>query len=315
MQKENKKTIMKKLINIIGKIITVLSVLFIAAAIYRLGFDFTAVKNIPQFILMIFIGGIIICITVFLLGMAWGEWLNFFSKKKNSMRSIVCVYAKANIGKYLPGNVMHYVERNMFAGELGISQKKIALSSILEIAGQTGIAVVIAFCFSQNQLRQALVDLGAEAYIKYLMAAAFILPVVLLGLVIGFRKKIKKILEGYTFSGFLLTLLKSVILYAIVLIAGGVILVALFVYMGGQPDFQVALQMVSAYIISWVLGFVVPGAPGGIGVREFVLTLLLGKVVGTELILTLSIMHRLTTIIGDFMAYLIRLVIKENRYK
>lgn len=70
--------------------------------------------------------------------------------------------------------------------------------------------------------------------------------------------------------------------------------------------------MVSAYIISWVLGFVVPGAPGGIGVREFVLTLLLGKTVGAELILTLSIMHRLTTIIGDFMAYLILLLIKEK---
>lgn len=75
---------------------------------------------------------------------------------------------------------------------------------------------------------------------------------------------------------------------------------------------SVALQLVAGYIIAWVLGFVVPGAPGGIGVREFVLTLLLGNVVGKELILTLSILHRLITIIGDFMAYVVRVFFSKK---
>lgn len=308
-----KKAGMKTLINIVGKVITVLSLVFIVSAVYRLGFDFGTVKNVPGFLLLMLFGGVVICITVFLLGMAWGQWLNFFSQKRNAMKEIVCVYAKANIGKYLPGNVMHYVERNMFAGNMGISQKKIALSSIFEVAGQAGIAVVIAFCFSQKQLQESLVNLGVANYAGYFAAAAVAGFVAVAALCYWFRDKLRKLLEGYTWKGFLAAGVKSVSLYAVVLLAGGLILVALYVFMGGTVSFPVAMQLVAGYIIAWVLGFVVPGAPGGIGVREFVMTLLLGGVVGKELILTLSILHRLVTIVGDFMAYMVRLLFSVTK--
>ncbi|MCI8483826.1 MAG: hypothetical protein HFH41_05755 [Lachnospiraceae bacterium] len=310
-----KKAVIKKIVNVIGKVITILSLVFIVMAIRKLGFDFSAVDNIPQFLLQIILGGIVICATVFLLGIAWGQWLNFFSQKHNSMKSIVCVYAKANIGKYLPGNVMHYVERNMFAGNMGISQKKIALSSVFEVAGQAGIAVVIAFCFSQNQLQEALQNLGVDHYAGYL--TALILLAIFITVILGtkFRRKIQEVLAGYTIKEFLLTLCNSLFLYAAVLLAGGAILVSLYIFMGGTINFSVALQLVAGYIIAWVLGFVVPGAPGGIGVREFVLTLLLGSVVGEELILTLSVLHRLVTIIGDFLAYIVRIFFQDKEIR
>ena len=72
------------------------------------------------------------------------------------------------------------------------------------------------------------------------------------------------------------------------------------------------LLIISGYIIAWVLGFIVPGAPGGIGVRELVITLLLGSVVGESMVVTLSVTHRLITIIGDFMAYLVRFLIQPK---
>lgn len=68
-------------------------------------------------------------------------------------------------------------------------------------------------------------------------------------------------------------------------------------------------------MIAWVLGFIIPGAPGGIGVRETALTLLLTPVTGRDMIVVLSVLHRLVTVAGDFTSYLLRKKlwrIKEN---
>lgn len=311
VMRENRKSTLKKAANIIGRIVTLFSVVFVIVAVYRLGFDFSAVKNVTAFILLTVVGSIIISITVFLLGIAWGEWLNFFSKKKNPMKDIVSVYAKANIGKYLPGNVMHYVERNMFAGNLGISQRKVALSSILEIVCQAGIAFVLAVCFSKNQLSDALANLGINKFSIYVLVGVIVFVVIFISVVYCFRNKIKDLFASYTVRGFLVTVAKNIIIYATVLILGGMILIALYIFMGGKLEFQSAIKILTGYIIAWILGFVVPGAPGGIGVREFVLALLLGNLVGNELILTLSIMHRLITILGDFLAYVLRIWIMK----
>ena len=83
-------------------------------------------------------------------------------------------------------------------------------------------------------------------------------------------------------------------------------MVVLYCYMGGAFQPRTAALIISGYVIAWVLGFVVPGAPGGIGVRELVITLLLSGVMGEGLVVTLSITHRLITIIGDFLAYVLR---------
>ncbi len=118
----NKSTI-KKIGNIIGKIITILSLIFIVVAIYKLGFDFSSIKNIPAFISIVIVSGVLLCVSVFFMGTAWKMWISFFATDKIPYVDTICVYAKANIGKYLPGNVMHYVERNLFASNLGVSQK------------------------------------------------------------------------------------------------------------------------------------------------------------------------------------------------
>ncbi len=76
--------------------------------------------------------------------------------------------------------------------------------------------------------------------------------------------------------------------------------------MGGQPRLSKVLRLIAAYMIAWVFGFVIPGAPGGIGVREMALTLLLAPVMGRDKIVVLSVMHRLVTVLGDVLAYFLR---------
>lgn len=309
---KDKKSLIKKGIKIVGKLIFILSLVFVARAVYVLGFDFSSVENWPVFLLVTLACALVKCITVYISGSSWYGWLSFFSGKKGQLKEGLCVYAKANIGKYLPGNVMHYVERNLFADKLGISQKKLAASSLFEVISLASVALIMAFVVSFGQLQSALYNILGEHYVQ------IILGVVLAGILAAaavfflFRKKILSVLSGYRLKDFITMLLLNLLRYGIVLILLGILMVVLYCYMGGSFTWEKACLIVSGYIIAWVLGFIVPGAPGGIGVRELVITLLLGSVVGESLIVPLSITHRLITIVGDFMAYLVMLVIRKT---
>lgn len=306
---------MKKAVKLLGKIVSILSIVFIVRAVYKLGFDFSAIEHWGTFLLITLVCTIAKCITVYMSGNVWYQWLSFFAGKKADRTEALCVYAKANIGKYLPGNVMHYVERNLFADKLGISQKKLAISTVMEMFSLVAVAIAIAVTASMNQLKEALYNIFGENY-GILVAAVVVMGIVLAaGIFFIFRKKLKNLLKDYKLSDFIKTFLTNMIWYALVLIILGAIMVVLYWYMGGEFTIESTRLIISGYIIAWVLGFIVPGAPGGIGVRELVITLLLGSVMGESLVVTLSVTHRLITIVGDFMAYLVRMGIQEYHKK
>lgn len=303
---------LKKAGKVIGNVISLLSVIFIIYAVWKLGFDFESIDNWYSFLVVALIGIILKCATVYLSGFVWACWLRFFARRKIDVREAVCVYAKANIGKYLPGNVMHYVERNLFATNLGISQKKLAVSTVLEIISLVSAAFIMAVCVSAGQLETSLKAIFGDSYLKILvLAVGFGLLLVLVVWLI-FRKKLSVVLKEYSWKKFAQTALTSLAGNATVLVTLGIIMVALYAYMGGTITWDVSSVIVSGYVIAWVLGFVIPGVSGGIGVRELVITVLLANVVGVEMVLTLSIIHRLITIIGDFLAYLVMLILRRK---
>ncbi len=315
---------MKKVIKIIGRILSVLSILFVVYAIYRLGFDFSSITNWPVFLAVAFFCILIKTGTVFVMGSAWTDWLHFFSssirvkdqkdgKKKLDRRAALTAYVKANIGKYLPGNVMHYVERNLFAADLGISQKQMAAGSVIEVGGLALIAVLMALVFSADSLTKALREALGDGYWRWILLAAGILILICVVLLLIFRKRILALLKDWNPWFFARTLLLALIKYAVVLAALGLIMVFLYQYMGGAVNASTAMQIISGYIIAWVCGFLIPGVSGGIGIRELVIITLLGPVVGEELVLTLSVIHRLITIVGDFLSYFLGLLLQRGK--
>jgi len=64
----------------------------------------------------------------------------------------------------------------------------------------------------------------------------------------------------------------------------------------GPADLPV---IAAAYLVSWIVGFVVPGAPGGIGVREAVFLYLVAGTVAAPTALALALLARLMTTLGD----------------
>lgn len=315
---------MKKFIGYMGNAVCALSILFVASALLRIDFDFGQITDWRMFLAVCAAGTVLKTGTVYLSGSAWCFWLEFFARKRCDRKEALHVYAKANIGKYLPGNVMHYAGRNLFAGKLELSQKQIAAASLCEVMSLVLAAFLMGTLLAFSKMRQALAavkyqirDLSGNVQpdrflgmaVFFCIAAGTVLLVTVAAVMTVRRGRAGKgsvFEKRYSVRRFLKTFLASFVIYAAVLAILGMILVFLYWYWTGRPSADQALAMTAAYIIAWVLGFVVPGAPGGIGVREMALTLLLSPVMGTDTVAVLSVLHRMITVAGDFGAYLLR---------
>lgn len=71
-------------------------------------------------------------------------------------------------------------------------------------------------------------------------------------------------------------------------------------------DFPVELDytlVTAAFALSWALGFLAPGAPGGLGVREGIMLLLLHGVAADEILLAFVLLARVVTMLGDALCF------------
>ncbi len=289
-----------------GKILMILSVVFVVFKIYKLGFDLSVVSNVPKFLGMSFFALQCNILSTFVLALAWGRWISFFSSSKVNNADVITIYGKSSIGKYLPGNVMHYVERNLFATEYGLSQKKIAISSIMEIGGQVISAIIISLILLPKSFVVKIIEILNGNYRNV------IILIILIGLLICFiafiflikKVNVKEVLSGYKVTDFIMTFMLAVIGVSVALMLNAIGMALVWMSMkDSMPDLDGLRVVVSSYSAAWVCGFVIPGAPGGIGVREAILTLLLEGMIDGPILVFLIIAHRIVTIIGDFSVF------------
>ncbi len=308
---------LKKIINVAGRVITILSLIFVVRAVYRLGFDPGLVSNVPAFVGVALFSALLFAGGVYVQGLAWKTLLDYFGSGKADTGEALCVYAKANIGKYLPGNVMHYVERNLFAAKYEIPQSAAALSSVFEIGAQVAAAFIIAVVTGGSAIFGVMDEMLTTSWRSYLLPGVLVLVCLCVVMVLIIRRfmgeKIKKFFTEHPLPGFVSAICRAVLLCMPLMFIGSAVMVVLYAFMGGTVDRAAIAGIVPGYVMAWLLGFVVPGAPGGIGVREFVLTLTVAPIVGSERTLTMMLIHRLINILGDAAAYLIQGIIRRKQ--
>ena len=148
-------------------------------------------------------------------------------------------------------------------------------------------------------------------FVLALLILLFILIVAAIWIFIkksGFIEKYKHLL---TFS-FLKLLCRLFLIYAVTLIIPGIFLALIFsIVLGCSLSLQTFMTIIAAYTISWVAGFIVPGAPGGIGVRESILLLVLSPYYAGDIVLIAAILHRISSILGDIIAFVMEPIISK----
>ena len=68
----------------------------------------------------------------------------------------------------------------------------------------------------------------------------------------------------------------------------------------------------SSYPVSWLAGYVIPGASAGIGVREAAIMLMLSTAVLPQEATLIAILMRVVTLLGDLLFYLLAKTVESG---
>ncbi len=219
-------------------------------------------------------------------GWVWG-WIFQTLNQKVSGFWAIQVYLKTNIAKYIPGNIWHYYGRIRLATDAGIPTSIATLSVLLEPLLLAAAALLVALVGTpQNRLLQ---------FFSLVVVLIAIHPLILnqsIKLVSKLKNKgdeVKKI-EHYPF----LPLLGE--LGFLGLRGAGFVLTFLALH---PVNFSQIPALISSFSLAWLLGLVVPGAPGGIGVFEATAIALLGTLFSPGIILSIVALYRLISILAE----------------
>ena len=246
-----------------------------------------------------------IAVGVTLLAHTWSGWVwTWILHELNqpvSSSQFIQIYLKTNIAKYLPGNVWHYYGRITAAKTAGVPAGAATLSVLLEPLLMAAAALAIVLLSIQSVARnsrvtlQGLSLLGLAAVLMAIHPWFLNVAIRFLGFLklkatnsstvdasVGLvRYPLRPLLGELGFlglrgTGFLLTLLalKPLELSQIPLLLG-------------------------AFSFAWLLGLVVPGAPGGIGVFEATALALLEQRFSPGLIISAIALYRLVSILAE----------------
>ncbi|MGK7898889.1 MAG: lysylphosphatidylglycerol synthase domain-containing protein [Xenococcus sp. (in: cyanobacteria)] len=259
--------------------------------------------------LMLFISLIITLLAHVWSGWIWTWILDIFQQSLGLAKGIR-VYLITNIAKYLPGNVWHFYGRINAVSQKGGSLSAATLSVLLEPLLMAAAALLIAILSTSLGLVQT--DFDFTIYSGQLLVLIAVLvgihPRILNPLLERLSRSKKKLaldqkieLTNYPFFPFLGEL-------GFVLLRG---LGFIFAFLVLQ---SIALSQVptlmSAFSIAWLLGLIVPGAPGGIGVFEATaIALLEQSQFSPATVLIVVALYRVVSILAEAIAALIAWII------
>jgi hypothetical protein len=220
------------------------------------------------------------------------------------------VFLMTQIGKYLPGNVGHFVGRVAVGKMRGISAGSCAASMLSEQLLAVSSAALVA------AVGYLLWPADFEPLERYLPAApwlaAFVLAAALTPMVLGtVANRVGRWMPGRLRPALLDLrnlgpphILVFVAVCCGVFVILGVIVARVAEAVAGAPVLPIAAATVG-FAAAWVLGLITPGAPGGMGVREAILVVCFAPLVGDGEAFTIALAMRLVSVLGDGTAFLI----------
>ncbi|MGE4296691.1 MAG: hypothetical protein AB7E47_01565 [Desulfovibrionaceae bacterium] len=292
----------KRLLHYAGNLLSAASAAYVAYVLWRNHEALFAHAAPGTAVAVAVAGGIVYGAVCVCLPAAW--WL-FLSGQGVAApwRGVYGMYARTQIAKYLPGNVMHMVGRQMAGEALGLSQGAMLLATFFEIALVAAAALGIALLGLQG------VAALTPEYATVLRGASFVAVAGLLALVGGgkfffarfpFLARMAGAVAAFDMPAWLRFLIWPFCAYlAFFLATGGVGYAAGRLVLGFAPESMNLLFFTGAYAAAWTLGFVTPGSPGGIGVRDAAMAALLAPALGQPMAVAAAVTLRCITTLGD----------------
>ncbi|MDH6061229.1 lysylphosphatidylglycerol synthase domain-containing protein [Chrysosporum bergii ANA360D] len=248
---------------------------------------------------------------VTLLAHVWGGWIwTGILRELNQVvpsSEFIQVYLKTNIAKYLPGNVWHHYGRIVAAKNADVPAGAATLSVLLEPLLMAAAALIIIivlggqFTATHTTIFIQILQFFSLAVVLCAVHPRFLNPVI--RLVYQLKSKKLKSKNPTTTSPTIPFNLKRYPLRPLLgelgflFLRGGGFILTVFALTPLHLS-QLPL-LLGAFSFAWLLGFVVPGAPGGLGVFEVTAISLLQHHFPAAVLISAMACYRLISIIAE----------------
>jgi len=269
--------------------------------------------------------GYALCLWSFMAPGWW--WLTRLYGRTVPLLPTAAVWCRTQIVKYLPGNVAHYVGRQVMGAKIGLRQAEMAGASVLELgsilaaAGLIGVTGVVlgAWHGADGSAAPGLAAGGLSAQQRLAAGSGVLILMILLGffgwpIADGVLRRLPLTrdrmaglpkIEGWSLVR---SFAPAVLIHVLFLSCTGLLL--WWLCLAAAPEGSTppsALRAVWVYAVAWAVGTITPGAPAGAGVREAILTFELASDLGRPEAAAIALALRLVTTFGDAIAFAVSL--------
>jgi len=202
------------------------------------------------------------------------------------------IFGRTQIYKYLPSNVLHMVGRYQATRQAGASRAALGLAQLSEITvillAAASVSAVLGYSVFAQDLERHVGTIGPPTLLA--IAGSLVALVVAAGVVLVRRAGGSPVGAAGAVAG-------AFVLYVLFFVGNGALMA--FLIAGLAQEAPALVWIVGVTTIAWVIGYVVPGAPGGLGVRDASLIASLGASLPVEIAVAAALAHRLVTTLGD----------------
>jgi len=222
-----------------------------------------------------------------------------------SLRQSFVILGQSQIAKYLPGNVFQYVGRFALGTKYEIPATAVASATFIEII----LCVVSSTLMASLEtiIAPGLISKWLHAvnrnFISGLMIAAVIIAIgILFSAIFSSRwRKLVTSQQAYLNPFRLIyVIVQFLLIFSVMGILTWLLAHMIFNTNSTLPWYRYA----SKITLAWLISFVIPGAPGGLGIREALTVKLFEDELGEGIALCLALIMRMCNIAGDVLVFL-----------
>jgi glycosyltransferase 2 family protein len=225
------------------------------------------------------------------------------SKALPSFAVLSAVYAKAWMGRYIPGTVPYITGKILLATSLGIPKSRLAVASVLEGAAQvvavTAVSLLLVGFGPRSDVLAPRLRLLLLAGALALMAA--LQPSVFNRLLRSAFRTLRGVDPAADLGTNRVTVLRTFFLYSLGSFISGTAFFFLTLAIAPTVTWRDYFYLVGTYGLAGVVGMVTPFVPSGLGVRDAAQLVLVSAILPKEVALVLAIVARLWSAFVDIL--------------
>jgi len=235
-------------------------------------------------------------------GLAWRQLL-LRQEQNRSAVELAQLIGIAQLAKYIPGNIAQHASRAALALKRGIPLPLYVASIIQETLLASAASIIVGTLLLASTASAA--NLTQYRWALFLLLAGSIGGILLFCIDRPPSENPKLLGRLIRMTGGLpgpATTLKALAAYICnyLMIGLGVWLLASALGLAGTIDYPLAT---AAFALSWILGFLAPGTPAGLGAREGIMTLILQGHGSSQQIVQLVLLARVASMCGDLLSF------------